>query len=286
MRERAYTFGGGDVRLVGIVSQAVDANDDTYKPGIILLNAGVLHRVGPARLNVDLSRHLSAHGYTCLRFDLSGLGDSDPRHDRLGESERAVADIREAMTFLQDTLGQTRFVLVGLCSGADNAHRVALSDDRVTGLALFDPYGYRTLGFHLRHYAPRLLQLAPWARFLRRTAQTSLQTLRLASPRAAGESGEIFERDFAARTQVKSELQRLVRRGVAHLLVYSGGVREHYYNHRNQFREMFPDLDPCDRIDLEYFGEADHVYTLLTDRQRLIHRVSGWICQRFPGQST
>src|SRR5215475_3162536 len=66
-------------QLVGILSHPA-ANPLTSTgspaPGVIILNAGVLHRVGPHRLHVLLARRLAASGFTGLRLDLGGIGDS------------------------------------------------------------------------------------------------------------------------------------------------------------------------------------------------------------------
>lgn len=273
MRERAFTF-GEDNALVGILCQPLAAPGDG-SPGFVLLNAGLLHRVGPARLNVDLARRLAANGFASLRFDLAGLGDSEPRRDQRNETERAVADIRDAMDFMQSRLELSRFVLLGLCSGADNAHFAAMSDERVVGTVLLDPYGYRTLGYYARHYGPRMLKLAPWVRFARRALSSRAQSV-LRLLRGEPEAPEMFERTFPERAQVAADLERLSARGVDQLLVYTGGVREHYFNHRDQFGEMFPALRGSERIEVEYFDQADHVYTIIADREQLMDRICRW----------
>jgi hypothetical protein len=42
----------------------------------VLLNAGAVHRQGPFRLYVHLARRLAALGFSCVRFDQPGIGDS------------------------------------------------------------------------------------------------------------------------------------------------------------------------------------------------------------------
>ena len=48
----------------------------TAPPTVVLLNAGIVHRVGPNRMHVLLARALAAAGIPSLRFDMSGIGDS------------------------------------------------------------------------------------------------------------------------------------------------------------------------------------------------------------------
>jgi hypothetical protein len=72
MNEEAVLIGGS---LVGILSRP-PAGVDPAMPGVLLLNAGRIHRVGPNRLYVAIARRLAAMGFAVCRFDLSGIGDS------------------------------------------------------------------------------------------------------------------------------------------------------------------------------------------------------------------
>ena len=62
--------------LAGIITDPPAHAREASRPAVILLNAGLVHRVGPGRLYVRLSRRLAAHGFVVVRFDLSGIGDS------------------------------------------------------------------------------------------------------------------------------------------------------------------------------------------------------------------
>ena len=84
-----------DNHLVAVLSRPALARD---RPAVIILNAGVLHRVGPHRLHVALARRLAARGLPALRIDLAGVGDSPGRGDGGSFRASAVADTRAAMT--------------------------------------------------------------------------------------------------------------------------------------------------------------------------------------------
>ena len=75
MKEKAYRFGKDDC-LTGIVAAPDNYPKTDIKPAVVLLNAGILHRVGPYRLHVDLARKLVSMNFTVLRFDLSGMPTS------------------------------------------------------------------------------------------------------------------------------------------------------------------------------------------------------------------
>ena len=77
MSERPVMI-GADRNLMGIVCEP-DGPWPASRPAMIMLNAGLIHRVGPNRLHVRLARELAARGFLSLRLDLSGRGDSDPR---------------------------------------------------------------------------------------------------------------------------------------------------------------------------------------------------------------
>lgn len=133
---------GSSGSLVGIVSEpATRESGADHLPAVLLLNSGIIHRVGPNRLYVTLCRLLSGRGWTSLRFDLSGLGDSATRGDKLRFEESSVQETREAMDYLAETRGYDRFVLAGICTGAVVSYYTALADPRVVGALLINAQG-------------------------------------------------------------------------------------------------------------------------------------------------
>jgi pimeloyl-ACP methyl ester carboxylesterase len=111
-------------------------------PAVVMLSPGVKMRVGPGRLYVPLTDMLNVLGYTVLRFDFFGLGDSEGELDETQladvynhiEVGRYVEDSLAALAFLRDQHGIRRFVLGGLCGGAITALLTAERDRSVEGL--------------------------------------------------------------------------------------------------------------------------------------------------------
>ena len=119
-RERIVRF-GPDQSLMGILTTPREARADA--PHIVFVNAGIVHRVGPNRLYVDMARALAALGFPVLRFDLSGLGDSRmvPTAASLAESAAVVRYARRGSDFLsiERAPGSRVFIVSGLCSGRE-----------------------------------------------------------------------------------------------------------------------------------------------------------------------
>jgi len=135
MREETCVFGSANP-LVGIITHP---EVDVGLPTVILLNAGLIHRIGPNRVYVRLARHLAGLGFQVLRFDLSGIGDSPVRTDNLSFEKGAVSDAQQAMDYLKQTQNAEQFILMGHCAGAIHSFRVARHDDRVAGAVIINP---------------------------------------------------------------------------------------------------------------------------------------------------
>jgi pimeloyl-ACP methyl ester carboxylesterase len=126
------------LRLFGHLSTPERPSD----VAILLLNAGLKMRVGPHRIYSRMADCFAELGYTVLRFDFAGLGDSEGEvtekqtADFYGSMQagRYVADTIAAMDWLQRTRGVSRFVAAGLCGGAITALLAAETDPRIIAL--------------------------------------------------------------------------------------------------------------------------------------------------------
>ncbi len=110
-------------------------------PAIVMSNIGVNHRASNHRLYVQLARHLATLGFTVLRMDRSGIGDSPARpgeEENIVYSPFGVQDTQDALDTLQKVYGFDQFILAGLCSGAYFAYQTAMKDPRVVGLSLIN----------------------------------------------------------------------------------------------------------------------------------------------------
>ena len=133
--EQAVLLGPAN-SLVGVITHPAATACRPGTPLFVILNAGIIHRIGPNRMSVALARALARDGFRTLRFDLSGLGDSEPRKDDLPLLEATMADITSVLDSMSSSDPALRVVLLGLCSGADHSVIYAASDRRVVGVVL------------------------------------------------------------------------------------------------------------------------------------------------------
>ena len=286
MKENVVRLGKAG-HLVGIIAEPAITRGDV--PAFILLNAGIVHRVGPNRLYVNAARALAEAGHPALRFDVSGLGDSEARRDGLSYQESRLVETREAMDHLETQQGVGTFVLLGLCSGADQAFRVACVDSRVVGVVLIDGYAYRTQKYYVVHYGRRLFRLSSWWNFAtgRHPVWRALRD-KLRNPRRDQSESHALERfviDLPPRAEAEADLRTLIQRPVHMLVLYTGG-QEGEYNYGAQFRDMFPSVPLGDQVRVLYWPSVDHTFTRARHQRELLDMIADWARGIWPSSPT
>ena len=141
-RERPVWLGTGEQRAFGILTEPV-TNAPAPRPLFVLLNAGSAHHVGPNGIHPQLCRRAAQEGWTALRLDIPGLGESSRVVER--ETHHPYpADVgplvwRVLAPMMREAGGS--LMLAGLCSGARNAYKTALAagPGSVRGLILLNP---------------------------------------------------------------------------------------------------------------------------------------------------
>lgn len=279
-REKVVTFGARE-SLVGVLSQPVEPRANT--PHVVLINSGIVHRVGAHRSYVEFARALATAGVPALRFDLAGIGDSDrqPSVDSLQAGVRR--DIAAAADFLAERHGATTFILAGLCSGAYDAFEYARVDARVSGACMIDmPGPFRNWSYVAYRAAEFMLRPTGWLAFAKRMAGVG---------RKAGDGGArgdapagVFMpgvRGHMPRERIETELDVLLERGVHIVFLFTGGVQDSY-NHRLQFRLRFPRAASHPALTTEFIPWSDHTFSTRHARQYVTAFVRDWILQQIP----
>lgn len=108
---------------------------------VVFLNSGAEPHIGPARAWVEYARELASRGFTCMRTDFSGWGESPDEGRKPGRpyDDHCVADTLRIVAALRKRY--KRVVLAGLCAGAWVALKAA-QQIRVDGVFALNPQLY------------------------------------------------------------------------------------------------------------------------------------------------
>src|SRR5437762_6202811 len=278
MREEAVLF--GEFRsLVGIVTEPTTQHPHLARQAVILLNPGIVHRVGPGRIYVKIARALAKMGFVILRFDLSGIGDSAVRHDTLPFEKGAVSDARQAMDVLQSEKGIDQFILLGGCSGAVISLETACQDPRVIGAILINfPVNQEEeetadqLSRKAAHYYLNFafFNLKSWRKLLtgRANYQKLLGTVRFHVKHFWLSRKSVSDRDNELATKVRI----LAERGIGLSFLYSDSdiaLRDL----REALGNELTHLAALGKVVLKAIPRADHTFSSLYDQERLLQLI-------------
>lgn len=241
---------------------------------VVLVNAGVIHRVGPHRLHVKLARQLAGQGIGCVRFDLSGTGDSLAPQDGTDFRSQAVQDLRAVMDDVASRTGTEAFALMGICSGAAHAQAAALVDERVKGVFLIDGYMYPTW-----RGPAYFLQRMVKAYGLRATFERALRVMYARAhawvrPHPAQSAAPPEPRRSAS--DFAQDMQLLTQRQVRVCLMFTGSVLE-VFSHPNHLRQCFSAASWLDQVVCLFEPDVDHTLTLQRSQQRLASHLLPWL---------
>lgn len=163
IESRPVNFQCAGESLLGIFEEASQSKNR----GVIIVVGGPQYRVGSHRQFVFMSRTLAESGYTTLRFDHRGIGDStgSSSFEDLGPDISAAID-----TFCRHYPRVSEIVLWGLCDAASAIMMYAASDARVRGIVALNPWVRNEASlartYVSNYYLDRLASRAFWRRIL------------------------------------------------------------------------------------------------------------------------
>ncbi|MCA9678055.1 MAG: hypothetical protein KC464_23720, partial [Myxococcales bacterium] len=257
--------------------------------GILLLNAGAIHRIGPNRLYTVMARRWAALGHTVLRLDITGIGDSPPRPgepENVVYSPRALEDVAEALAFLQRQPGVGDCRAVGLCSGAYHAFKAAVAGQPVAGVVVINPLtffwkpgqsldypAHRVVG-DAERYGKSAADLEKWKKLLRgqvdvrKVAQTlSRHLARRLTDRARDLSRRV---GMPWREDLGAELETIADRNVDLRFVFATGDPGLPLL-RAQGGSAVPALRGRGQLAIDMIDGPDHTFTPVWSHPQLIN---------------
>jgi len=117
-------------------------------PLIVLPNIGANYHIGCNRIYVELGRRWAALGFSVMRFDVTGIGDSPAlagQRENDIYADSSIADTGRVLRWGSEVLGVERFVLGGVCSGAYASYYAALANTSVSAVLLMNPLTFQWL---------------------------------------------------------------------------------------------------------------------------------------------
>jgi pimeloyl-ACP methyl ester carboxylesterase len=283
MREKALLL-GQNRSLIGILTEPDPTVLNVHDLCVIFLNAGFTHRIGPNRIYVKLARSIAAQGIPCLRFDFSGIGDTPPRTDNLPFKEYTVQETREAIDQMQRSMHISRFIIVGLCSGAEVGFQATLHDYRIVGIisingalltnqeeqSLLD---YTENRIRQRYYYKHLFRWASWRRFL--LGQSNYQGIYRAIIEKTNRRRKLHSGHMSPSSYTQ-QCKTLLERQGSLLLIFSEGSRS-LDLFQLTLQSHIGDLEHTGRLSVKIIENVDHNFTPLWSHGLLCDMVVQWL---------
>ena len=107
-------------------------------PGILFLHGFGGNRIGHRRFYVNMARFLERNGFTCLRFDFAGCGESEGDFKRISPSSQ-LKDAGNALRFLRGRpeVDSNRIGIIGSSMGGCIAVMLAGRTSKIKSLVLW-----------------------------------------------------------------------------------------------------------------------------------------------------
>jgi alpha-beta hydrolase superfamily lysophospholipase len=307
-----------DARFFAVVSSP-DPSGPVRRAAIVLCNTGYLNRTGPGRLHVNLARYWAGLGFTVVRVDLGGCGDTFAvtpaavsemyamREEDFVLAPTRTEELGDIVRWVRDTTGLDQVVAGGLCSGAYNAFQVALNGTRLDDILMINPGTFYvsageipveetiasahilTRGF----FNGRKWKLALHDRDMRRHGFASIRRLfrdkpisgmRVLAVQSVKNKARRVGLPVKHTTELARDLDTIISGGGRIFLAFS--PEEYADRYFRVFGGPACQEIACgDGLDLEYIDGGDHTFAPPGARQVLIERMTGYLEQRYPAAS-
>ena len=285
MKEEIIVFGNHQ-SIIGILHHPDTNYPNDQMPTVILLNAGLLHRVGPNRLYVKIARELAKAGFYVFRFDLMGIGDSriNPDYTDTGKERNFVDDTTDAMDFLENKCRPNGFLLMGICMGAQIALEVASRDKRVKSLVLMEGVYIKTLRYHLA----RVVDMKKWKKLLDGQSYLLDKWKKKVRVRLSGSQNnhKAVSKGKLALTAWLNEnkklnknqqLSDLLQRDTKIFMIFREG-NEILYNYRlKKVENKIFAVGLPNGLDVSFIKYADHTFTPVLSQELLLEVIMHWL---------
>ncbi len=284
----------------------------TERIGINLLNPGIKYRVAPNRLNIKIARNLCKLGFYVLRFDASGIGDSEGEFEdgilvadiwEDVQSGRLVGDTLAANDIFRKDYKLDQLFMIGNCGGAITSLLTTVKDEKVEGLCLIDvPINMRTATTSkaekitgegeksrmlLSGYIQRIFKLNSWYRFF--TFKTDYRVLwkvlngrlkQIFSKKRKNYKEAEFSEQYCRSHNLNpffiESIRKFVKQKKPVLFILAGNdAGTEVFN--KYIESICPTNIYGELVTTCCIRNANHVYTLIEWQELLIDKINNWL---------
>jgi pimeloyl-ACP methyl ester carboxylesterase len=246
--------------------------------GVVILNSGTIHNVGPFGLSVELAEGLTSAGFPVLRLDQTGKGESFTARRESSEMKTLARDLELAVAALKERFGVSKVAVLGLCSGADHGLMITDSIPEAGALIMLDGWAPKDLRYYLARYVPKLKSPAGVVRALLRRVRS------LTKSPADDEQDAAVLRDIVDmpgrqwdQDAMRAHMRDLCAREIPLLAVYTGDTDD-YYAYEGQLLHYLSRERLNSKSVTEFFKtDCKHLYPLIFQRRILIRDITHWL---------
>lgn len=273
--------------------------------GILLLNSGAVHHIGPSRLYVTMARRWAREGYVVMRLDLAGIGDSPApagEQENVIYPDHAADNVGKAVTMLRDRYGVEQIVSLGLCSGAYHSFLAARLGMPLSGVVLINPLTFywvagtpldegdfspRTAAAALEseRYRKSMFRLGTWRKLVRGEVDLKafVSTVAHFGGARLRTGWRNLKRSCGVRLQndLPSDMRRISERGVRPVILFGRGDLG-LPRMRALGGGPLQRLIGRKRVVLHLIDDADHTFMQLKHRRMLQRLLSNVVHELLP----
>jgi len=272
METKIVQFGEQN-NLIGLLSIPEKKISDIC---FIFFSPGILNRTGQCRVFVKITQKLVQSGFSCLRFDLSGTGDSELANDNqnLSYQQRVERDVFSAIQYLRQQKFCSKVVLVGSCSGAYQSLTAAHKDSRdILGVVAINTSTAKSLKWILRC---RILDVFRWHHILIKLP------LKLLRKNSANNKGELDNLNITAEPPeytLEKLYEKLIKSKVKLLCLCSQWDNSLEYNF--QVLKKLNKKNIKGNVKTGVIPDADHDFAYVKNQVFLSDSISEWALREF-----
>ena len=284
-------------------------SNENKKVTLICLNTGLNDMGGWHRIQVKIARYLAGKGFNILRFDDTGIGDSEGEILENSivkifsdiESGLFVPNADSAVSYIKKELPNDKIIYLGFCGGGLTAVHSAVNNKNVVGviniggpitlsskdyLQKTDPWEVKK---NVNKYKSKFFQLGPWIRFFTGQGEYSNITRSLIHYIKHKISGEYKDRSIQSKEHSKDKNLNVkffnsyeeYIKSKRPILFYFAEIDAATWEFKKYFFNKYKNTKfwPENLVDFFEIIKANHIFSDLDSQEQMKHDILKWLQQ-------